>query len=145
MITRHIAKVLAIATLALAGSTFAASGTAGAEVAADTCVRGEACVYSGSGALLYSNAGNTGNIWVPAGGGYVVNRGVAYPGLDHIQLRTVWSGGRWTICLHYGSSPVFTQPDPTAGRLSGGEVVTGWTWRGECTGNEDYWRYVGPA
>jgi hypothetical protein len=146
MIRRRIVKTAAVAALILTGSMATAPGSAQAEVTAqDACTRGEACIYLNSGALLYSNGGNTGNISVGVGsGGYVVNRGVAYRGLDHIQVRAVQSGYRYTVCLHYGAGTNIYQPEPNAAGLGSG-YITGWTWRGECTGSEDEWQYVGPA
>lgn len=154
MVKRTIGGVLAVVTLALAG-LIATTSAAGAspdtpgtadtgEAVADTCVPGEACIVDAYGNVVYSNAGNTGPIWIaPAGGGYVWNNGVRYPGLDHIQLYTSYGGTTLTICLHYGRSPVFVQPDPTAGALFDGEAVTSWRWRGECIGDEDEWHVVG--
>jgi hypothetical protein len=108
-----------------------------------TCRSGDACVYSNAaGTYVYRNPWHTGPISVEApSGGYVWNHGVRSPGLDHIQLFTTWSGSNWTICLHYGPQTA-AQPDPTIGYLQPTEVVTSWYWRGECVGNEDYWRRV---
>ena len=65
------------------------------------------------------------------------------PGVDHIQVVTrTPEGNRWTICLHYGRTPTFGQPEPTAGTLVAGERVLSWRWRGECVGNEDSWHII---
>lgn len=143
MTKRSVARLAAIAALAIAAT--AVTGAPPAEAQQLSCPLEYACVYNSSGSVIYNNAGNTGNISISASNGRVWNHGRAFPGLDHIQLRTRYSGARWTICLHYGNTQTGAQPDPTVAFLSNGEVVTGWTWRGECVGNEDEWQYVGPA
>lgn len=77
-------------------------------------------------------------------GSYVVNRGVRLSGLDHIQVGAIQNGRRYTVCLHYGAGTNLYQPEPNAAGLNGG-TFTGWYWRGECVGNEDQWRDIGPA
>jgi hypothetical protein len=149
MLKRRLMTTVAIAALVLTGSTVTASGPAAAQaqVAADSCVRGEACIFLNNGTLLYSNGGNTGHISVNVGfGGYVVNRGVRYPGLDHIQVTAIQHTPphRYTICLHYGAGTDFYSIDPNAAGWGSG-YIEGWRWRGECGANEDDWQYVGPA
>jgi hypothetical protein len=144
----RMAGALAAATLSLAGlgavSPADASEAAPAAVTSDgVCNPGDACIVNAAGTVVYDNPGNANpNVTVPSGG-YVWNRGTRFPGADHIQLRTrTASGNNFTICLHYGNSPVFVQPDPTAGTLLGGETVLSWRWRGECVGTEDEWHIV---
>jgi hypothetical protein len=108
-----------------------------------TCDPGEACIMDNIFNTLYTNAGNASPNFVVPNGGFVYNNGVRLPGLDHIQVITrTPEGNRWTICLHYGRTPVFAQPEPTAGTLVAGERVLSWRWRGECVGNEDSWHII---
>jgi len=150
MLRRRIMTTVAMAALVLTGSTATAAGPATAQTraqVADSCVRGEACIFLNNGTLLYSNGGNTGHIGVNVGnGGYVVNRGVRYPGLDHIQVTAIQHTPphRYTICLHYGAGTDFYSIDPNAAGWGSG-YIENWRWRGECGANEDDWQYVGPA
>jgi hypothetical protein len=140
MMKRIIARLAATVALAIVGTGVTAAPPAEAQL---SCPLGYACVYDVYGEVIYRNAGDTGDIEV--GGsitGKVWNHGRAFPGADHIQLHTRYAGSAWTICLHYGNAQTLSQPDPTAAHLGPKEVVTGWTWRGECVGDEDIWRRV---
>jgi hypothetical protein len=114
--------------------------------AALTCDPGEACIMDNIFNTLYTNAGNASPSFVVPNGGFVWNNGVRMPDLDHVQVITrTPSGNRWTVCLHYGRTPTFAQPEPTAGTLVAGERVLSWRWRGECLGNEDSWHLIQPV
>jgi hypothetical protein len=114
-----------------------------ASAVALTCDPGEACIMDNIFNTLYTNAGNASPNFVIPRDGFVWNNGVRMPGVDHIQVVTrTPEGNRWTICLHYGRTPTFGQPEPTAGTLVAGERVLSWRWRGECVGNEDSWHII---
>jgi hypothetical protein len=135
-----LVAVVAVGLAGLVPLDLVRAAPAAAEPTPVPCDPGEACIVDRP-VVVYRTAGNAPNIWVRVNnGGYIWNHGVRYPGLDHIQVRTMTPNGRlWQICLHYGPNVTFDQPEPTAGRLVPGERVMQIQWRGECSGNEDTW------
>jgi hypothetical protein len=145
LLTKHGRTRRALAAGAAVAAT-AAIGIATAPTAnAATCNPGSACVYwknaNGSSTLKYQSAGKgPGSLKTGPYGGYVWNNGLPLSGKDHITLTTTYGGVRWKICLHYGAVNFEVgSGKTTAAYLGANEVVTGWTWRGECASGEDYW------
>lgn len=137
---RALAAVAAVLGVTVGGAVVTAQPASAA-----TCNAGSACFYwsnaNGTSTLRYQNAGNWhGQLHPGERGAWVWNNGVRYPGADHITLTTSWNGTRWRICLHYGAANFnLGSGATTAARIAQGEIVTGWTWRGECRAGEDNW------
>jgi len=131
---------------AVLGVTVGGAVVTAPPASAATCNAGSTCFYwsnaNGTSTLKYQSAGNLGGQLHPgAKGAWVWNHGVRYPGADHITLTTSLNGTRWRICLHYGAvNFALGSGATTAARIATGEIVTSWTWRGECAAGEDYWR-----
>ncbi|WP_433163255.1 hypothetical protein [Kribbella sp. CA-247076] len=131
---------------AVLGITVAGAIATAPPASAESCGAGNTCFYwtntNGTSTLKYKSAGNVNGILHPGPrGGWVWNNGVRYPGADHITLTTSINGSRWRICLHYGPADFnLGTGGTTAARIGQGEIVTGWTWRGECAPGEDNWR-----
>lgn len=144
---RRTSRALAAAGAVL-GVTVAGAIATAPPASAATCNAGSTCFYwtnanaNGSHTLKYQSAGNiSGQLHPGAKGGYVWNHGVRYPGADHIRLTTSFNGTRWKICLHYGPTNFdLGSGNATAAWIARGEIVTSWTWRGECASGEDAWQ-----
>ena len=135
--------------IAATGAVLAATAAVGISTAptanAATCNSGSACYYwynaNGSSTLKYQNPGNiTGQLHSGSYGAWVWNHGVRYPGADHITVTTSLYGTHWRICLHYGAvNFALGSGSATAAKIARDEIVTSWTWRGECKPGEDAW------
>ncbi|MFC8367451.1 MULTISPECIES: peptidase inhibitor family I36 protein [unclassified Streptomyces] len=126
---RRISLLLGAAATAVVASL--ATAPASSAGAADTCVSGEFCLYSGTnqtGTLLWSGAGNLDH--KVSGARSYKNLGTEYPGADHIYID--WyhyiDGTKFThnnTCVHY-------PPDTYKGNFHDYAYVTAATWGGEC-------------
>ena len=132
--TRALATLAVGATGLLAAPAAATAAPVAPAAAAAACPPGSTCVVNAQGQVQFQSSGNVSNQWIPSNG-YVWNNGRRYPGADHINLRTYVYGRYWTRCVHFG--PYSIGADPTAAPMHAGEVVVGWTWRGECADWEE--------
>ncbi|MEV5960212.1 hypothetical protein AB0L70_00530 [Kribbella sp. NPDC051952] len=137
---RALAAVAAVLGVTVGGAVVTAPPASAA-----TCNSGSTCYYwynaNGTSTLKRQEAGNLSGQLHPGNyGAWVWNHGVRYPGADHITLTTSLNGMRYRICLHYGAvNFALGSGVTTAARIAQGEIVTGWTWRGECAPGEDTW------
>jgi hypothetical protein len=143
-LTRWIAAATATSALAVAGLT-AAAPAANADSA---CPLTNACVFSYNSLanrpptriFISPNTVSSINKQVGADGGYVYNDGQAQQNADHLEaFARKPDGSRVKVCLHYGSSPTFSQGSATAAFLDSNWTVTSWYWRGECSTAENTW------
>ncbi|MEU6248003.1 hypothetical protein [Glycomyces sp. NPDC047010] len=134
MTSRYQRLALGFAAVAaiIGFSLFASSTPATADeefAAADTCVRGEFCVYDADGDLVYSNPGNVSGTLGPfPGGGSVRNNGVADPGADHLKYTVTRSdGSSYGQCLHFPGDDT-----PTTGAIPNNGRVGNFRWVNAC-------------